>query len=879
MNFSIFWRAAFALLFCLYIPALSAQDSAPAVPAQAAAEAHWLSRDMIAWNAPKGSDLILLSDGEAAAPLVAAGQVDGDLAAAYPHLRGISLWRIHDGSRDRVRRWLKGRVDIRAQDDAAQELQRTSLQIGGVLDDLYANDAALGARFDGAKLHIALWAPTAQAVKLHLFDGPGDAARAVLPMTEDAATGVWHLDGAADWKGKYYLYEVRVFVPETGRVETNMVTDPYALSLSADSKRTHIADLNDPALMPAGWDKMRRALPEAPEDRVLYELHVRDFSISDASVAEEHRGGYLAFTDAAGNGMRHLRSLAEAGLSDVHLLPTYDCATIPETPAERLSPPDLSGFAPNSEQQQAEIAKVKERDGFNWCYDPLHYMTPEGSYSSDADAAARILEFRRMVMALSDAGLGTIVDVVFNHMMASGQAPLSVVDRIVPGYYHRLDDKGAVARSTCCANTATERRMMEKLMIDALTVWARDYKVSGFRFDLMGHHSRENILKARDTLRRLTLQQDGVDGRNLYLYGEGWNFGEVANNARFVQASQMNMGQGTGIGTFNDRIRDAIRGGGVGDKGSDSVRKQGFANGLFTAPNAMNKADDAARKEALRIADHIRVGLAGSIGDFTFTTADGMVRKAKDVSYNGSAAGYASDPQEIINYAEAHDNQTFFDISALKLPRDTSPADRVRWQNIASSIVLLSQGVPFLHAGQELLRSKSLDHNSYNSGDWFNLLDYSKAQNGWGRGLPHRADNEAEWPVARDLLSDQRLHMGPADIARASDHVREMLHIRKSSPLFRLRSGAEVIENIRFDNVGPDQIPGLIVMRLGTARAEEMIVVINTAPQTQSVPVTGRYKLHDILRRSSDPVVRKARMKRGQLVTPPLTTAVFVKAR
>ncbi|NJM50283.1 MAG: pullulanase-type alpha-1,6-glucosidase [Sphingomonadales bacterium] len=864
-----------ALLFVFLIP------SANYAQTQMRAEAHWLTRDLIAWNAPAGSELIMLSKGEAAAPLVAAGEVDGDLADLHPHLRGTPLWRIDGANREQVSGWLKGPVQIFAQDKAAKETARTGLQIGSVLDDLYANDAALGARFGNGKLHIALWAPTAQAVRLHLYDSSDDAddaASTVLSMAEDAATGVWHLEGKPEWKGKYYLYEVRVFVPETGRVEVNMVTDPYALGLSADSKRTQIIDLNDPALMPAGWTELRYALPEAPEDRVLYELHVRDFSIADKSVVAEHRGRYLAFAGRGGAGMRHLRSLAKAGLSDVHLLPTYDCATIPETAAATLNPPDLSGFAADSEEQQAAIATVKERDGFNWCYDPLHFMVPEGSYSSDAAGTARIGEFRDMVMGLSDSGLGTVLDVVFNHMMGSGQSPQSVLDRIVPGYYHRLDNTGAVARSTCCANTATERKMMEKLMIDALLVWARDYKVSGFRFDLMGHHSRENILRAREALRHLTLDKDGVDGAGLYLYGEGWNFGEVAGNARFVQASQINMGQGTGIGTFNDRIRDAIRGGGVGDKGMDSVRKQGFANGLFTAPNALNKADEDTRIRALNAADQIRVGLAGSISTFTFTAADGQQRTANEIDYGGSPAGYASDPQEIINYAEAHDNQTFFDISALKLPRDTSAADRVRWQNIASSIVILSQGVPFLHAGQELLRSKSLDHNSYNSGDWFNLLDYSKRQNGWGRGLPQRADNEAEWPVARELLTDKNMQVRPEHIVRASDHVREMLRIRKSSQLFRLRSGAEVIRNIRFDNVGPDQVPGLIVMKLGMEGDGQMIVVINSTDKTQSWPVQSRYRLHDVLRRSSDSIVSKARMKKGRLMTPALTTAIYVKA-
>src|SRR3712207_4894314 len=188
-----------------------------------------------------------------------------------------------------------------------------------------------------------------------------------------------------------------------------------------------------------------------------------------------------------------------------------------------------------------------------------------------------------MVQCLNRVGQRAVIDVVYNHTPASGQDPKSILDRVVPGYYHRLDPAtGAVETSTCCQNTATEHAMMEKLMVDSVVTWAREYKVDGFRFDLMGHHSRDNMLAVRAALDALTPEEDGVDGSQIYVYGEGWEFGEVADDARFVQATQANMA-GTGIGTFNDRLRDAVRGGGPFDE--DPRALQGFGSGLLTDPN------------------------------------------------------------------------------------------------------------------------------------------------------------------------------------------------------------------------------------------------------------------------------------------------------
>ena len=577
--------------------------------------------------------------------------------------------------------------------------------------------------------------------------------------------------------------------------------------------------------------------------------------------------------------MRHLKNLADAGLTHVHLLPVFDCATIPEDPAMQLAPPDLSVYAPDSERQQAEVDAVRVQDAFNWCYDPFHYTVPEGSYSTDPDGVARILEFREMVASLNRNGLRVVMDVVYNHTTAFGQAEKSVLDRIVPDYYQRLDEKGDVETSTCCANTATEHYMMEKLMVDSLLTWAVQYKVDSFRFDLMGHHSKDNIEKVRDALHALTVENDGVDGPSIYLYGEGWNFGEVADGARFVQAIQPHMGRGTGVGTFNDRIRDAVRGGAHDDEGVEHLRTQGFVNGLWYAPNAETTGSEAEKAQLLHFADIIRASLAGNLADYRFVDRHGDEVPASAIDYNGQPAAYASDPQESVNYAAAHDNETLFDINQYKLPLDTPMADRVRVVNLANSIVALAQGIPFFHAGQEMLRSKSCDSNSFDSGDWFNLLDFSYRDNGWARGLPPAWDNEANWPEIGPLLGDPAMAPGNRHITAANEYAKELLRIRKSSQLFRLGTARDVIEKVAFHNTGPEQVPGVIVMSLADG-GESILVLFNATPAAVEFPFEGDgFELHPVQKVSSDPVTRTAVFdsQAGAFRVPARTTAVFLR--
>jgi pullulanase-type alpha-1,6-glucosidase len=872
------------------------------------AQAVWATENVILWKLKDNSDANTYSlhySPEGGMTLTPQGVVGGqkiDLTLLSlglklneiraPHLKGYDSLRISSKDMEKVPDILRGQVVLSARNPAGKLLDATSVQLWGALDALYYYEGDLGVTYNGAIPTLRVWAPTAKKVTLLVYADAAATQETAIAMQYDAAKGVWSAQGDASWTGKYYLYEVEVYVRSTGKVEKNRVTDPYAISLSMNSTRSQIVDLNDPKLMPEGWKTLQKPGYTAPEDIVLYELHVRDFSISDTTVPEAARGTFKAFTVAESNGMKHLKGLASAGLTHIHLLPVFDIATIEEDKSKRQSPDmeALKKLPPDSDQQQAMVAKTNDQDGFNWGYDPYHYTVPEGSYSTNPNSTARILEFREMVMALNKSGLRVVMDVVYNHTNAAGQSPKSVLDRIVPGYYHRYNLDGVLESSTCCANTASERRMMEKLMVDSLRVWTTAYKVDGYRFDLMGHHMVYNMEAVQAMLKSVTMEKDGVNGAAVYLYGEGWNFGEVADNQRGVNATQINLA-GTGIGTFNDRLRDGVRGGSP----FTDPRDQGWLTGLFTASSDyQTKAVPAADQKAklLVSADWIRIGLAGNLAGYKLINGQGKEVRGSDLSYNGAQAGYTLDPAEHIIYISAHDNQTIFDAINQKSPASAKLADRVRMNTLGNAVVMFSQGVPFFHAGDEMLRSKSMDRDSYNSGDWFNILDYSYTENGWGRGLPIADKNKDNWATMKPLLADPSLKPSKAEIEGSVAVFRDLLAIRKSSALFRLRTAQEIENRLGFFNVGAEQIPGVIGMVIrddGDALLDknyvQVIVIFNATDADQKV-TEKRFngltlKLHPVQVNGVDPVVKNAKFDSatGTFTIPGRTAAVFVLPR
>ena len=874
--------------------------------------AHWVTRDTIAYPAadlPADAVFTLFDASSGGMQLTLEGIMGGgvtstpltldeaglpeEVTAKFPHLAGYLALKLPEDKLNAVPALLKSQLAMQVTTADGAMLDATGVQLPGVLDELYTYDGPLGVTWEDGTPTLRVWAPTAKRVRLLLFDD-STAAEPAETLTMKNENGVWTLAGAPEWKDKFYLYEVNVMVPATGAVEKNLVTDPYALSLSMNSTRSQIVDLADPALKPEGWDDLAKPDLAAPEDITVWELHMRDFSALDASVPADLRGTYLAFTDPATAGMQHLQTLADAGLTHLHLLPTFDIATIDEDKAmwETPDPAALAALPPDSEEQQALIAETKETDPFNWGYDPFHYFTPEGSYATDPDGPARILEYRQMVQALNAMGLRVVADVVFNHTNASGQAEKSVLDRIVPGYYHRLSADGFVETSTCCQNTATEHNMMRKLMLDALKVWATAYKIDAFRFDLMGHHMVDDMLAVRAMLDGLTLENDGVDGASIFVYGEGWNFGEVANNARGTNATQLNLG-GTGIGTFNDRLRDAVRGVGPFDTGEDLLR-QGFISGLSVQPNDYDwgSAENAAARLGL-LTDWIKVGLAGNLKEYLLLDHRGYALLGAEIDYNGAPAGYTMDPQENIVYADKHDNQTLFDVVQFAAPADATVEDRAQMAQLGHAVVLLSQGVPFQQAGTELLRSKSFDRDSYNSGDWFNFLDFTYQDNGFSRGLPVAEKNENDWPIMQPLLANPDLQPGEELIQATNANFADFLQIRYSSPLFRLRTDDQVLRMLHFHNAGPDAIPGLIVMSIADigegeddvdADHELAVVLFNAQPEavtfTDEVLAGMGLALHPVQAARSDSRYAEASYdaESGAFTAPPRSAAVFMAA-
>jgi len=544
-------------------------------------------------------------------------------------------------------------------------------------------------------------------------------------LEQNQHTGVWQANFSESLLGSYYQFKVQVFHPESQKVETLITTDPYSLSLSANSKYSQVTDLSHSSTKPQGWHSQTVPVVENVEDNVFYELHIRDFSASDNSIKTENvKGKYKAFAQPDSTGIKHLKTLKAAGLNNIHLLPTFDIGTVNEEVTKRLALTDtvlklcdiiashescqqaenqdktlseiLESYDPNGSKAQQLVSQIRTFDDYNWGYDPFHYTVPEGSYAQNPEGNARIVEFREMVQNLHNLGFRVIMDVVYNHTHQAGMEKTSVLDKIVPGYYQRLHPvTGLIEQSTCCDNTATERKMMAKLMTDSLVVWAEDYKIDGFRFDLMAHQPKAVMLAARAAV--LAVDADS------YFYGEGWNFGEVTNNQRFVQASQLELG-GSEIGTFTDRLRDAVRGAGMMASG-DGIRKaQGIGNGLYTLPNELRTSADSLKNYQL-LADQLRVGLAGNLQHFPIENAAGEKVTGKDIPYGNQPTGYALDPADTINYVSKHDNQTLWDNNQYRNAFSLNIDDRVRMHALSLSYPLMAQGIPFIHMGSELLRS------------------------------------------------------------------------------------------------------------------------------------------------------------------------------
>lgn len=534
-----------------------------------------------------------------------------------------------------------------------------------------------------------LWTPTADEVRLMIYSdgwrGSFIASYAMMPAEE----GTWKMVVAQDLLGKYYTFHVKVkgkWLGETPGINAQAVGVNGQRAAIVDWKQTH----------PEGWDNDRRPPLQSPADMIIYEMHHRDFSVDEAS-GICHKGKYLALTEQGTTNSFQLATgidhLVELGVTHVHLLPSSDYASIDET---RL-----------------------DENPYNWGYDPRNYNVPDGSYATDPyQPETRIREFKQMVLALHRAGIRVVMDMVYNHTFYTEE---SNFERTVPGYFYRRMKDGSWSNGSGCGNeTASERPMMRKFMIDSVLYWIREYHIDGFRFDLMGLHDI-------DTMNAIRKAVDEVDS-SVCLYGEGWTGGVPCYPASLL-ALKMNVARMPGIAAFSDELRDALCGS-VWEK-----EKGGFLAGVPGAEQS------------------VKFGIVGAIAH----------PQVKYRSVNYSHLPWAAQPTQMIGYVSCHDGLCLADRLKAALP-DVGFDELVRLDKLAQTVVLTSQGIPFLYAGEELMRDKQGVDNSYKSPDAINGI-------AWDRKF-----------LYRDVFA----------------YYKELILLRKSHPAFRMGDAALVCKHLRF---------------------------------------------------------------------------------
>ncbi len=561
----------------------------------------------------------------------------------------------------------------------------------------YHYDGKLGVEITGLQTIFRLWAPTASSVRLNIFAaGDGGSAERTVAL-ERGEKGVWTYAENGSLIGKYYTYTVKTSAGEQEAV------DPYAVSAGLNGDRGMILDLD--STDPQNWSEQLFIPSTATDEKFnytdaeLWEVHVRDFSntITDSKLPEAYRGKFMAFTktgltNSAGIpvGVDYLKEL---GITHVHLMPSYDYATVDES----------------------------KENGFNWGYDPKNYNVPEGSYSTNPrDGAVRVNEFKQMVQALHDQGIGVIMDVVYNHTHGLD----SNFNKIVPYYYYRFQTNGKPSNGSGCGNeTASDRYMFGRYMLDSVTYWMKDYHIDGFRFDLMGLHDVATMKEIEKAVHAIN--------PNALVYGEGWTGGSTTlDGAKQSTLTNIRNVNGTvggdkynhvnGIAMFNDVLRDAI-------KGSTNGRDTGFATG----------ADD-------KLSQAIRFGVNGGVNNVGFGTVN---NKGSWNSYN---------PSNLINYASAHDNLSLWDKICFAYGEgEETLSARLRRNRLSAAIVQTSLGVPFMQAGEEMLRQKknadgSYNDNSYNSSDAVNNIKWDK--------LTRDSDEYAMMQYYKGLIAFRKAH-------------------------------------------------------------------------------------------------------------------------
>ena len=525
---------------------------------------------------------------------------------------------------------------------------------------------------DNSGTRFTLWSPEAQAARVFLYDTDRNtAATDTLEMTK-ADRGTWRASVARPLYGKFYTFSIKhngKWLDETPGV--------WAKAVGTNGKRAAIIDFAK--TNPEGWDKDNGPKVDNITDVVLYEMHHRDFSI-DPSSGIAHKGKFLALTEPAttnnfgeATGIDHLKEL---GVTHVHILPSYDYNSVDEAnlPANQ----------------------------YNWGYDPYNYNAPEGSYSTDpANPSTRVREMKEMIKALHDAGIGVVMDVVYNHTANNDDSNFSLT---APGYYYRHRPDGSYSDASGCGNeTASERKQMGDFIVNSVKYWADEYHIDGFRFDLMAIHDTETMNRVAAELKKIN--------PSIFVYGEGWTAGDSPLPVE-RRALKENVSKMKGIAVFSDDIRDAVKG------HYSSAEDRGFATGK------------PGNEET------VKIGIVAA-------TAHPQVDYAKG---NNSKFAYAASPEMIINYVSCHDDLMLTDKLAKSMPGSTE-AQRQRAARLAQTIVFTSQGTPFMFAGEELFRDKKGVHNSYKSPDSINAINWD---------LKH--SNADQFNYYRELIALRKAH-------------------------------------------------------------------------------------------------------------------------
>lgn len=581
-----------------------------------------------------------------------------------------------------------------------------------------------------------LWAPTAEEVRVLLYDSGNEGSAYQTLSLEMGEDGIWNTSIKEDLKGKFYTFNVKVNGKWLGDTPGIM-----AKAVGVNGKRAAVIDLR--STDPEGWANDVRPLLKDYADIIVYEMHHRDFSLDSVS-GIRNKGKFLALTELGTTtsqgektGIDHLKEL---GVTHVHILPSYDYASVDE------SKPDKAQY--------------------NWGYDPQNYNVPDGSYSTDPyKPDVRIKEFKQMVQALHKAGIRVVLDVVYNHTFNTEE---SNFERTVPGYFYRQTKDGKPANGSGCGNeTASDRAMMREYMVESVLYWINEYHIDGFRFDLMGIHDIETMNEIRAAV-------DKIDP-SIFIYGEGW----AASAPQLDQeelAMKANIYKMPRIAAFSDEMRDGLRG------GWDDDRKGAF---LIGQPGHEMS---------------IKFGLVGAVKH----------PQVINDSVNYSKEPWALQPTQMISYVSCHDDMCLADRLKATMP-DATDEERASLHKLAETFVFTSQGVPFIFAGDEMMRDKKGIHNSYNSPDSINTID-------WRNKTIHH-----------DVF----------------DYVRELITLRKNHPAFRMGDADKVRQYMEFLPVEGSNLVAFILKDNANGDSwKNIIVAFNSRkePAKLSIPA-GRYTI------------------------------------